>query len=116
MTSIVRNRLSDEFFDSVNRLHDAKLAGSLTNDELANLLILENKFFANLVSKGLRTEEDVEKYENDSDYSKTPIGTYNHENLPLAKNTIKQANTAALFDAETLNRRSEIQKGLRRVA
>ena len=128
MTSIVNfeermksaGTLTNEFFDSLNRLHDAKLTGALKKDEYSKLLIFEDKFFANLVRKGLKTEEDVQTYETDMATGKTPIGNYPHEDLSLAFNTVKQTNTAALFDAETLNRKTEIadsySKGLKKVS
>jgi len=128
MTSIVNfeermkstNTLTNEFFSAFNRMHDAKLSGALKEDELSNLLILENKFFANLVSKGLKTEEDVETYENDMATGKMPIGTYPHKGLDLAFSSIKQTDTAALFDAETINKRTQMpesySKGLRKVS
>ena len=123
MTSIVNfeermksaSTLTDEFFALINRIHDAKLNGSLKEDEYSKLLILENKFFANLVRKGQKTEEDVEIYENDMPNGKYPIGNYPHKDLPLAKSTAKQTNTAALFDAETKDR-DIYSKGLRKVA
>ena len=128
MTSIVNfeerikgsSTLTDEFFTLMNRVHDAKLTGSLKEEELSKLLILENKFFANLVRKGKRTERDVETYENDMPNGSYPIGNYPHKDIKFAKDTIKQTNTAALFDAETLSSRMQMPdnppKGLRRVA
>lgn len=121
MTSIVNfeermkspSTLTDEFFALNNRLYDAKLSGSLKEDEYSKLLILENKFFANLVRNGKKTEEDVERYENDMPSGKYSIGNYPHKDISLARDTIKQTNTAALFDLETKNSYS---KGLRKVS
>ena len=128
MTSIVNfeermkgsNTLTNEFFASMNRLHDAKITGALKEDELSKLLILENKFFANLVRRGKRSEEDVEAYDNNMPNGKYPIGIYPHKDLTLANSTVKQTNTAALFDAETLSSRMQFSdsysKGLRKVS
>ena len=127
MTSIVNfeermkssGTLVDEFFALYNRIYDAKLTGSLKENEYSKLLILENKFFANLVRRGLRTEEDVETYENDIPNGNYPIGNYDHKDIKFAKDTIRQTNAAALFDAETLGRRTQIDsysKGLRKVS
>ena len=126
MTSIVNfeermkgtGNLTDEFFNSFNRMYDAKLNGALKEDELSKLLILENKFFANLVRKGKKSEEDVETYDNDMPSGIYPIGIYPHKDISLAQNTVKQTNTAALFDAETINKRTQMpesySKGLRK--
>lgn len=111
--------LTTQFFDSLNRIHDAKISGVLKEDEFSKLLILENKFFANLVRKGLKTEEDVEMYENDMPNGKTPIGDYPHRDLDVAFSSVKQTDTAALFDAETISKRTQMpesySKGLRKV-
>ena len=111
MTSIEKSRLSDEFWDNYNRFYDAKLNGALKENELSNLLILENKFFANLTKRGLKTETDVEKYENDMITGKYQIGNFPHENIKLAYDTVRQTNTAALFDASLLNDRKQINVG-----
>ena len=128
MTSIVNfeerikgsGTLTDEFFTLMNRVHDAKLTGSLKEEELSKLLILENKFFANLVRRGQRTEQDVETYENDIPNGSYPIGNFEHKDIKFARDTIKQTNTAALFDAETLSSRMQFDdsysKGLRKVS
>jgi len=103
MTGIVKDSLSNEFFDSLNRIHDAKNSGALQSSEFSKLLILENKFFANMVRKGLKTEEDVETYENHL----MPVGEYPHDDLNVAFSSIKQANTAALFDRENMLKQTQ---------
>lgn len=125
MTSIVNfdekirssSNLTDEFFDKLNRLHEAKISGALKEDELSKLLICEGKLFSNLVRKGYKTEKDVESYENNIPSGEYQIGNYNHKDISVAKSTIKQTNTVALFDAETLNKRTQMvesySKGLK---
>ena len=63
MTSIVTDRPSDIILKSLNRMNEAKLNGALTKDELSKIIMLEGSLFANLVSKGLKTEEEVEDFD-----------------------------------------------------
>ena len=103
---------SDVFFDSTNRLHDAKLSGVLGEDELSKVLILEGKIFSNQVNMGLRTEEDVEDYERILPRDKNEFLKFNHKDLDLAYNTIKQGNTAALLGRESYNKEAQAVKKL----
>ena len=91
-------RLSDTVFALINRMNTAKNTGTLQGDELAKIEILEGKLFANLVSMGKLTDEDVEDFENLMPKA-NPFNN-NHEGLDLAYETNKQANSAALFDRE----------------
>ena len=110
MTSIVKDRPSDIILESLNRMNAAKLNGALTKDELAKIITLEGSMFANLVSRGLRTEEEVEDFEKEIPNGKTNYFSFEHEGLDVACGTIKQANTAALYDRENLTRRSRLAK------
>ena len=108
MTSIVNfeermkssGRLSNTILESLERLHDAKLNGALKEDELSKILTLEGKLFANQVSMGLKNEEEVEDFEKEIPNGKYNCFNYPHKDLDVAFGTIKQINTAALFDRE----------------
>ena len=105
MTSIVKQ--SDIILDSLNRMSDAKLNGALMPNELSKILTLEGSMFANLVSKGLKTKEEVEDFEKEIPNGKYDCFNFKHENLDTAFQSIKQANTAALFDRENLLEQSQ---------
>ena len=99
------DRSSNVIFDSLNRLYDAKKSGVLGEDELSKIIILEGKLFSNQVSKGIKNEEDIESFE-----TLLPNNNYfnaNHKNLDVARDTIKQANTVALYNRE--NRFSRVK-------
>ena len=115
MTSIVNfeermkstGRISDTIFESLERLHDAKLSGALKEDELSKIITLEGRIFANLVSKGSKTEEQVEDFEKEIPNGKYNCFNFPHKDLDVAYNSIKQANTVALFDVENLARKAQ---------
>ena len=110
MTSIVKDRPSDIILESLNRMNAAKLNGALTKDELAKIITLEGSMFANLVSRGLKTEEEVEDFEKEIPNGKTNYFSFQHEDLDVAYGSIKQANTAALYERENLTRHSRLSK------
>lgn len=101
-------RISDIILVSLNRLHDAKQSGVLNKDELAKLVTLEGRLFSNQVSIGLKTEEDIEDFEKEIPNGKYNCFSFEHENLDIAYETVKQDNTAALFDRE--NRFSRVKR------
>ena len=110
MISIVKDRPSNIILDSLNRMYDAKPNGALGEDELAKLIMLEGSLFSNLVSRGLRTEEDVEDFETEITNGKANYLSFRHKDLDVAYGTVKQANTAALYDRENLTRHSRLSK------
>ena len=110
MTSIVKDRPSDIILESLNRMNDAKLNGALTPEELSHIITLEGSLFANLVSRGLKTEEEVEDFEKEIPNGKSNYFSFNHKDLDVAYGTIKQANTAALYDRENLTKHSRLTK------
>ena len=91
-------RLSDVIFDLTNRMNVAKTTGVLQGDELSKIEILEGRLFANQIKMGKKTEEDALDFENMM--PKENIFSFNHEKLDFAYETNKQANTAALLEAE----------------
>ena len=101
-------RVSDIIFESLNRLHDAKKSGALKYDELSKIITLEGRIFSNQVSMGDKTEEQVEDFEKEIPNGKYDCFNFKHEDLDVAYDTIKQANTAALFDRE--NRFSRVKR------
>lgn len=118
MTSIVNfeerikstGTISETILESLNRIHDAKLSGALREDELSKIITLEGKLFANQVSKGLRTEEAVEDFEKEIPNGKYNYFAFPHKDLDVAFSTIKQINTAALFDMENLASKSSVKR------
>ena len=109
--------LTDNILEGCNRIYDAKLNGALQEDELSKELIAEGKLFSNQIKKGLKTEEDVENFEKELPDGKNNYFAFPHKNLDVAKSTIKQTNTVALFNAETLNNATQMtesySKGLK---
>ena len=103
--------LTTEILETSNRIHDAKLSGALKETELASELISIGKLFANQVKMNLKTELDVETYENDMATGKTPIGDYPHKNLDVAFSVVKQTNTDALLKAAELNKKTQMPDG-----
>ena len=101
MISIVKDRPSNIILDSLIRMYYAKLNGALEEDELAKLIMLEGSLFSNLVSRGLKTEEDVEDFEKEIPNGKINCFSTKHKDLDVAYGTVKQANTAALYDRES---------------
>ena len=108
MISIVKDRPSNIILDSLNRMSEAKVNGSLTKDEFSKIIMLEGSLFANLVSRGLKTEEEVEDFEKEIPDGKSHYFSFKHEDLDVAYGTIKQANTAALYDRENLTKHSRL--------
>ena len=53
-------RKSDDIFNSLNRLNDAKQSGSLQDTELSSLIISVGDVFANKIKQGKVTEEEIE--------------------------------------------------------
>lgn len=103
--SIVKDRPSEIFFESIERFNIAKSTGALTGDELSKIITLVGNIFSNLVvSKGLK-EEDVEKFE--TLIPDKNIFNYNHKELEVAKKTVEQANTVALMDQERISRKAQ---------
>ena len=94
-------RLSDVIFDSINRLYDSGLSGVRKDDELAKIIVLEGKIFANQVSLGKRTEEDVETFENE-----IPVSDYAFKNQKYLNDALKRVrgqNTDGLMKQESRN-------------
>lgn len=115
MTSIVNfeermksaGRISDTILESLNRMYDAKISGALKEDELSKIMTLEGRIFSNQVSRGFKTEDDVEEFEKEIPNGKYNCFNFPHKDIDVAFNTIKQANTAALFDRENLALKSQ---------
>lgn len=97
---MTNERLSDTILYSLNRLNSAKQSGALIKDELSKLIILEGSLFANQVNRGEKTEEDVEDFEKELPNGKYSVFSFGHKDLDVAYDTVKQANTAALFERE----------------
>ena len=112
MTNIIKDRPSDIILETLNRINHAKLNGALMPDELTKIITLEGNLFANQVSRGLKTEEEVEDFEKEIPNGKVNYFKFEHENLDVAYVTVKQANTAALFDRENLTKHSKLSKKL----
>lgn len=103
--SIVKERPSDMFYKSVNRFNDAKTTGALVNDEFSKILILEGSFEANMVSRGLKTEEEANTYINDM--PEDNYFNYPHTGIKEAKKTVEQEITVGLLNQESLAKRSQ---------
>ena len=105
-------RLSDTIFDLTNRLYDSALSGVTNPDELAKIVVLEGKIFANQVSTGAKIEADVEAFE-----SEIPAGDYafaNQKYLNDALTRVREQNTDALMKQESRNKQARpVEKGLR---
>ena len=103
--SIVKERPVDIFFDSVERMNRAKETGALVNDEFSKILILEGSFMANLVSRGIKTEEEANTYINDM--PETNYFNYPHVGIKEANKTVEQEITVGLLNQESLAKRSQ---------
>ena len=103
MTSIVKDRPSNIILESLNRMNDAKLNGALTSDELSKIITLEGSLFANLVRRGLRTEEQSEDFLNQIPNGKWNSFSYPHKGQDVAFETVKQDVNVALYEQEKVN-------------
>ena len=54
---------SDLVWDKYNRLYDAKLNGSLKNDELSELMILVGESFVSNIKQGKTEEDEVRSFQ-----------------------------------------------------
>ena len=107
MTSIVKDTPSNIFFESIERFATAKETGALTGDELSKIEILLGSIFANLVKKGLRTEEEAEEFLNQMPNGKWNCFNYSHKNQDVAYKTVEQDIAFALYNQEKLSMQSQ---------
>ena len=107
MTSIVKDRPSNTFFEELNYFSTAKETGALTGNEYSNLLISLGSIYANLVRRGLRTEEEAEDFLGQIPNGKWNCYNYPHKDQEFAFNTISQDIAAASFKRETFARQSQ---------
>lgn len=69
MTSIVnfeenlKDRKSNVILESLNRFHDAKISGAIRPDELSKIIVLVGDLFANKISKGEVSKEEIDETE-----------------------------------------------------
>lgn len=56
-------RKSDEIFDALNRLCDAKQSGSLQENEFSNLIVSIGDVFAKSVENGKQTADNIDSFE-----------------------------------------------------
>ena len=101
-------RPSDVTFDLINRLYDDGLSGVRKEDELAKIVVLEGKIFANQVSLGKRTEEDVDSFESliPGDYA-----FINQKYMKEALSRVREQNTDALMKQDSWNRQAQPVEG-----
>ena len=92
------NRVSDVIWDSFNRLHDAKLSGSLKSTELASLIEKVGSVFANTIKKGKVSEEGIEDFE--KELISENVFTIKHDNLANATKAIQEENDFAMQELE----------------
>ena len=107
MTSIVKETSSDTFFKSFEYFSEAKQTGALKGDEFSKIQILLGNIYANLVRRGLRTEEQAENFLEQIPNGKWPCYSYPHNDQEIAYSTIKQDINAALYEQERLNMQSQ---------
>ena len=112
MTSIVKDRPSDVFFDSFERFAIAKETGALTGDEFSKIQILLGSIFSNQVKRGLKTEEETEDFINEIPNGNWPCFNYPHTDLEVAHRTINQDISAALYERENIVRKAQPVKRL----
>ena len=103
MTSIVKDRPSNIFFESFERFEIAHRTGALIGDEFSKILITLGSIYSNKVKKGLITEEQTEEF-----LSQIPNGDwkcfdYPHKDQSIAYKTIEQDINAALYEQEKIN-------------
>lgn len=106
MTSIVKDRPSNTFFESFERFEIAHRTGALTGDEFSKMQILLGSIFSNLVKKGLRTEEQAEDFLYQIPNGEWKCFDYPHKDQSIAYKTIEQDVTAALYEQERINRQA----------
>ena len=101
------SRKSDVVFDSLNRLHDAKLSGALKSDELSKIIIYIGDLFANKIKQAKLTEDQIESAET---YLTGFVGTnkdkyfsLQHDYLDRAAKIFLEGNAIAI---ETIQERS----------
>ena len=56
-------RKSDEIFDGLNRLYDAKLSGGLQESELSSIIVSIGDVFAKTVENGKQASDNIESFE-----------------------------------------------------
>lgn len=61
--SRLNDRTSDVILNSLNRMYDAKLSGVMSPDELSKIVVLEGNLFANNISRGKVTQDEIESTE-----------------------------------------------------
>ena len=88
-------RPSDTIFALLNRYNDGKKVGAAKPDELAKIVTLTGRIFANMVNDGKRNEEDVDAFERE-----IPSGDYAFVDQKLGNvlKLVADENTAALMN------------------
>ena len=105
------SRLSDEIFESLNRLYEAKLTGAAKSQEFPDILIRVGDLCANKVKQGKMTS-DVTASIQDLMRSFTGENANNyfsdyHEGLSEAANTFIEGINMALLERERLKKMAE---------
>lgn len=61
--SRLNDRTSDVILNSLNRMHDAKISGAMSPDELSKIIVLEGNLFASRIKQGKTTLDEIESAE-----------------------------------------------------
>ena len=61
--SRLKSRYSDEIFEILNQMHDAKISGVLVPDQLSKELVLVGNVFANKIVQGKVSQDEIESAE-----------------------------------------------------
>lgn len=61
--SRLKGRQSDEIFEILNQMHDAKNSGVLSPDQLSKVIVLEGNLFANKIRQGRVSQDEIESAE-----------------------------------------------------
>jgi len=61
--SRLKDRTSDTFLNSLNRMHDAKISGAMSPDELSKILVLGGNLLANKIVQGKISQDEIESAE-----------------------------------------------------
>lgn len=107
MTSIVKDRPSNTFFESFERFEVAHRTGALVGDEFSKILISLGSIYSNLVKKGLRTEEQAEEFLSQIPNGEWKCFDYPHKDQAIAYKSIDQDISAALYEQEKMSMQAQ---------
>ena len=103
-------RLTDSILLSLNRMHDAKLTGTLSRDEFANLITKIGKLYTGVIKNGESNGKEIDEMEAWLPGS-NKIFDGKHDHLPEASRSFKED----IFTALAVQSKEREQNSFRRM-